>query len=100
MFSGDADCAVEIASRSLYIEDDFSWEQVRATATDIVADCEDKGGWGGWSPIGRRTGFYVRVIGFVEEGSGGNGSVVGEEVGLGNLTESAVGVVDARSFES
>ena len=100
VFSGDADCAVEIASRSLYIEDDFSWEQVRATATDIVADCEDKGGWGGWSPIGRGIGFFVRVIGYVEEGSRGNGSVVGDEVGLGNLTQSAVGVVDARSFES
>lgn len=100
VFSKDADCAVEIASRSLYVEDDFSWEQVRATATDIVADCEDKGGWGGWSPIGRGIGFFVRVIGFVEEGSRGNGSVVGGEIVLGNLTESAVGIVDARSFKS
>lgn len=44
--------------------DRFSYEMVRALATDIVESCQDEGGFGGWSPIGRGVGWWVRVTGY------------------------------------
>ena len=46
--------------------DKFSYEMVRQRATDIVEECQDYGGLGGWSPMGRGLGWYVRIIGYKE----------------------------------
>lgn len=62
--------------------DAFSFEEVRRLATEIVEDCQDLGGRGGWSGIGRGVGWRVRVIG-VEFG-GGSLLVKGGGVGMGN----------------
>ncbi|KAL2042751.1 hypothetical protein N7G274_004510 [Stereocaulon virgatum] len=96
----NANCGVKIASLYPLVEDRFSWEQIRATATDIVADCEDKGGWGGWSPVGTGLGFYVRVLGFVEPGSESDTSTVREGVGWGGLREGMYEVGDRTSLRA
>jgi len=90
-------CAVEIAASSPTIEDRFSFEQVRGLATEIVEDCQNKGGFGGYAAIGRGEGWVVRVIGFngTEAALVGNGTVMVEGAGLVGLVD-ADAVVEAR----
>jgi len=62
------DCAIKIASYDARVPDMFSFEQVRQLATDILTDCESKGGVGGIANIGRGRGWTVAVIGSTEPG--------------------------------
>lgn len=98
IFAQGATCAIEIATRDPLVVDAFSFEEVRQLATEIVEDCQDVGGHGGWSPVGRGIGWHVRVIGVdVEEGGGGgNGRVLlkGAGVGVGNGTLGMEGVLN------
>lgn len=57
-------CAIQIASEDPYTIDDFSFEQARALATEILEDCQDHGAYGGFGPIGHGVGWRVSVIGF------------------------------------
>lgn len=59
----DSTCAIQLACGSTIIIDRFSFEQVRALATDIVEDCQTKGGYGGVAPLGAGVGWTVKVIG-------------------------------------
>ena len=59
-----SNCAVQIASGSPYTIDDFSFEQARALATEILELCLDHGGHGGFAPIGHGVGWRVAVIGW------------------------------------
>jgi len=59
----DSNCAIQLACGSTTIIDRFSFEQVRALATDIVEDCQTKGGYGGVAPLGSGVGWTVKVIG-------------------------------------
>lgn len=60
-----SNCAIQIDSSDPRIADDFSFEQVRALATEILQVCSDKGGRGGFAPIGHGIGWRVAVVGFV-----------------------------------
>ncbi len=77
---GRADCAIGLACNQPYRDDMFSWEDVRAAAIRVAEDCEDNYGYGGWTPVGEGVGWHVKVLGFVEDAGGVNGTVVGEEV--------------------
>lgn len=59
-----SNCAVQIASESPYIIDDFSFEQARALATEILEVCLNHGGYGGFAPIGHGVGWRVAVVGW------------------------------------
>lgn len=59
-----SNCAVQIASGNRYTIDDFSFEQARALATEILEICQDHGGLGGAAPIGHGVGWTVTVIGW------------------------------------
>lgn len=66
IFAWEANCAIEITTHNPSddsIVDAFSFEEVRRLAMDIIEDCQDAGGHGGWSPIGRGIGWHLRVIG-------------------------------------
>lgn len=45
-------------------------------ATDIVEECQEEGGFGGYGPVGAGVGWMVKVIGF-------DGTEVGGEDGDG-----------------
>lgn len=60
----DSTCAIQLACGSATIIDRFSFEQVRALATDIVEDCQTQGGYGGVAPLGTGVGWTVKVIGY------------------------------------
>ncbi len=59
----DSTCGIQLACGSTTITDKFSFEQVRALATDILEDCQSKGGYGGVAPLGKGVGWTVKVIG-------------------------------------
>lgn len=59
-----SNCAIQIASENPTIIDDFSFEQARALAIEILEVCEDHGSYGGVAPIGHGVGWTVSVIGF------------------------------------
>lgn len=65
---------MKIASFDSRVPDLFSFEQVRQAATDILEDCEARGGVGGVMTIGRGVGWTVAVIG-VGEGGGRDGGI-------------------------
>ncbi|CAF9940849.1 MAG: hypothetical protein HETSPECPRED_002657 [Heterodermia speciosa] len=73
-----SDCALELASGRPDVVDRFSYEMVRQKATDLVEECQEYGGMGGWSPMGRGLGWYVKIIGYKEpdESSIKNGTVL------------------------
>ena len=73
-----SDCALQLASGRPDVVDRFSYEMVRQKAIDIVEECQDYGAFGGWSPMGRGLGWYVKIIGFKEpnESSLRNASVL------------------------
>lgn len=60
-----SNCVVQIDTGDPRVADDFSFEQVRALATEILEVCTDRGGRGGFAPIGHGTGWRVAVLGFV-----------------------------------
>ena len=64
VFAVASTCAIEVACGNPSLIDRFSYEIVRALATEIVEECQDEGGFGGWSPVGRGIGWWVRVVGF------------------------------------
>lgn len=76
IYHRESTCAVEIQATSPLIEDEFSYEQVRGVATDIVEECQEEGGFGGYGPVGAGVGWMVKVIGF-------DGTEVGGEDGDG-----------------
>ncbi len=92
IYDENADCAVEVACAEPFHEDMFSWEQVRAAATTVAADCEENYGYGGRTVVGQGVGWNVRVLGFKDDAGGVNGTVVGEEV---DGTASTVLVADS-----
>ena len=59
-----SDCAIQIAAANPTIIDDFSFEQARALAIEILEVCEDHGSRGGVAPIGHGVGWRVSVIGW------------------------------------
>lgn len=66
IFAKEANCAIEITTNKpsdVNIVDAFSFEEVRRLAMDVIEDCQDAGGHGGWSPLGRGVGWHIRVIG-------------------------------------
>ena len=78
IYARASDCALELASGRPDVVDRFSYEMVRQRATDIVEECQDYGGLGGWSSMGRALGWYVKIIGYKEsiESSLRNGTVL------------------------
>ena len=66
IYARSSDCALELASIGPEVVDRFSYEMVRQKAMDIVEECQEYGGFGGWSPMGRGLGWYVRIIGYTE----------------------------------
>ena len=60
-----SNCVIQIDTGDPRVADDFSFEQVRALATEILEVCTDRGGRGGFAPIGHGTGWRVAVLGFV-----------------------------------
>ena len=90
-----SNCALQIASDNPLTIDDFSFEQARALATEILEVCQDRGGRGGFAPIGHGVGWRVCVIGFkLGPGPPVDTSLL-EEVGLRNGTSLPVAVVEA-----
>ena len=81
-----SNCAVQIASDDPSIIDDFSFEQARALATEILEVCRDHGGFGGFAPIGHGRGWRVSVIGFRLPPDPPDGTGLLEGIGLGNET--------------
>ena len=89
-----SNCAVQIASGDPMIIDDFSFEQARALATEILEVCQDSGGHGGTAPIGHGRGWKVSVIGFALPPDPPDGTGLLEEMSSGNETSVPVEVVD------
>ncbi|KAF6225355.1 hypothetical protein HO173_012793 [Letharia columbiana] len=88
-------CAVQIASGDSYTIDDFSFEQARALATEILEVCQDHGGCGGFAPIGHGVGWKVVVIGFTLPPGPPDRTGLLEEVGSGNGTSMPVRIAEA-----
>lgn len=88
-------CAVQIASGNPLTIDDFSFEQARALATEILEVCQDRGGRGGSAPIGHGVGWRVSVIGFRLPPDPPDRTGMREGVGFGNITSVAVRTVEA-----
>lgn len=74
-----SNCAVQIDTSDPRIADDFSFEHVRALATEILEVCRDKGGRGGFAPIGHGVGWRVAVVGFVAPRPGDEDGGIGME---------------------
>ncbi|MCJ1459155.1 hypothetical protein MMC28_009532 [Mycoblastus sanguinarius] len=84
-----SNCAVRIASGDPKVIDKFSFEQVRQLATDIVEECQEKGGLGGIAPIGKGLGWTVAVVGTGAAPLAVNGSAALYGLGLaGNASAS------------
>lgn len=59
-----SDCAVRIDTLFEDVVDEFSFEEVRRVATDVVEDCQSSGGHGGVGTLGQRKGWEVQVVGY------------------------------------
>lgn len=81
-----SNCAVQIASNGPNVADDFSFEQARALATEILEVCRDRGGRGGFAPIGQRSRWRVTVIGFRLPPGPPDQTNLMVDVGVGNWT--------------
>ena len=90
-----SNCAIQIASENPTIIDDFSFEQARALAIEILEVCEDHGSYGGVAPIGHGVGWTVSVIGFTAPPDPPDGPGLRVEGGLGNGTSVPVMVAEA-----
>lgn len=61
-------CAIRIMVGDPRASDRFSFRQARTLATEVVQDCQDSGGWGGFADIGRdHVGWTVRVMGIQDD---------------------------------
>ena len=89
-----SNCAIEIASNNPSIRDQFSFEQARALATEILEVCQDKGGRGGTARIGHGIGWRVSVVGYILPPDPPDGLGVLEEGGEENGTSSPAVVVN------
>ncbi len=58
-----SDCAVQIASEEDGVRDDFSFEQARALATEILETCMEMGGRGGRRRLGMGWGGRLVLLG-------------------------------------
>ena len=88
-----SNCAVQIASGNPNIRDDFSFEQARALATEILEECQDRGGRGGFAPIGHGVGWRVAVIGFKLPPDPPYSTGLLEDDGSGNGTSGPIEIV-------
>ncbi len=88
-------CAIQIYSGNPLTRDAFSFEQVRALATQILEDCQDPGGYGGFAPIGRGVGWEVVVIGFKLPPDPPYRTGLFEDPGSGNGTSVPIEIVEA-----
>lgn len=91
----NSNCAVQIASGDPLAIDDFSFEQARALATEILEVCQDHGGYGGFAPIGHGVGWRVSVIGFKHTPDPPDRTGLLEGFGSVNLTSLPVKVTEA-----
>lgn len=89
-----SNCAVQIASGDPFTIDDFSFEQARALATEILEICQDHGGQGGSAPIGHGVGWTVSVIGYKVNPDPPDGTGLLEGVGSVNLTSLPVTFIE------
>ena len=80
----ESTCALRINSHDPRVMDDFSFEQARALATEILEVCKDRGGRGGFAPIGHGIGWAVTVVGFELPPDPPDGTSLLEEIGKGN----------------
>ncbi|MCJ1459355.1 hypothetical protein MMC28_009732 [Mycoblastus sanguinarius] len=94
IYAKSSTCAVELRSGDPSVVDQFSFEMVRALATDIVEECQDEGGFGGQAPIGRGLGWKVSFIGYRYVLGLGNGTV-----GVGDMNATGEEVLGSVSFE-
>lgn len=78
----EADCAIQVGAGQRQVTDFFSWEQVRASAIEILVECEGRGGFGGVMPLGSGVGWTIKLIGIVHspEGDGDESGSGGVEV--------------------
>lgn len=60
-----SNCVLEIDTLNSYAIDQFSFEQARALAQNVLDDCQDFGGFGGFTDLGRGVGWQVTVLGLV-----------------------------------
>lgn len=90
-----SNCAIQIASGNPQIVDNFSFEQARALAMEILEVCQDHGGHGGYAPIGHGVGWAVSVIGYSLPPAPPEPSGLPDQVGLGNVTSVPVMIVEA-----
>ncbi|KAL8856632.1 MAG: hypothetical protein Q9178_006788 [Gyalolechia marmorata] len=58
-----SDCVLEIDTVIPNAIDRFSFEQARALAQNLLDDCQDFGGFGGFTDLGRGVGWQVTVLG-------------------------------------
>ena len=69
----ESDCMLAIAGEE-GIKDEFSFEDVRSAATEILEECSSDGpGLGGASQLGSQNGWIISVSGF-SKGSGESGT--------------------------
>ena len=90
-----SNCAIQIAATNPTIIDDFSFEQARALAIEILEVCEDHGSHGGVAPIGHGVGWTVSVIGWTLLPDPPDRPNLRGEGGLGNGTSVPVMVVES-----
>lgn len=67
--SRPSDCALQIDTRFVDLVDDFSFEDVRRVATDLLEDCQSVGGHGGVASLGQDKGWEVQVVGYIPPSS-------------------------------
>ena len=82
-------CAISIIADNPFIVDRFSFKQARALATELIEDCQDEGGYGGFSVIGKNgVGWTVRAIGIeLEPEPPSNGTtLLSKDRGVNNMT--------------
>lgn len=91
----NSNCAIQIASANPAIIDDFSFEQARGLAIEILEVCQDHGGRGGSAPIGHGVGWTVSVIGWTLPPDPPDLPGLLEEGGLRNKTSVPVMLVEA-----
>ena len=60
-----SDCLLEIDTVIPNVIDRFSFEQARALAQDVLDDCQDFGGFGGFTDLGTGVGWQVTVFGLI-----------------------------------
>ena len=62
--SRPSDCALQIDTRYVDVVDEFSFEDARRAATDMLEECQSVGGYGDVAPLGQDKGWEVQVVGY------------------------------------